>query len=199
MEETRLEMVPFRPFDRLRHRSYRGRPAWAAAPCRRDRQADLAARAAVPRAVSQDSARRDLRGRVHLAVHGSRLGGAPGAHPLWRAAGVRLSAPRARERDVLAGPRGQIFAGGEHARLCCPADGKPLCRAAGGKHDRRPRYRAAGRRGRHPGRRRDCGGEHVRRRHRAASVSRARRRAAGLFLQGRQHDGLDARLCGASV
>ena len=27
----------------------------------------------------------------------------------------------------------------------------------------------------------------------------ARRRAAGLFLQGRQHNGLDARLCGASV
>ena len=46
---------------------------------------------------------------------------------------------------------------------------------------------------------RDRGGEHVRRRGRTAAVPCHRRRAAGLFLQGCEYDGLDARLRRAAV
>ena len=65
--------------------------------------------------------------------------------------------------------------------------------------DCRPRYGCAERKRRDEGGRGDGGGEHLRWCGGAAAVFSHRRRAAGLFLQGGEHHGLHAGVCGAAL
>ena len=149
--------------------------------------------------MPQNALRRAGGGRHPVGRGGHRVHRRPGGTAVAVRAGQPVAASGAGECDVLADPGRQVPAGREHEGLRRAGE-----RRSGGLpprrlHDRGAGHRPAGRCRRDPRRRGDGGGEHLRRRGGAAAVSGHRRRAAGLFLQGGEHHGLHAGVCGAAL
>lgn len=148
-----------------------------------------------PKTPGGEPGRRSL----YLDPDGTDRCGPSGAAPLGLRARERLAAAGGGERDVRTDPRGEVAAGREHEGLCGAEAWESGRGQTGRVHDRRTRRGAAGCARRDARGGGDRGGEHVGRRDRANAVSGDRRRAARFFLQGREHDGFDAWLCGAAV